>query len=460
MSASRTSAQKTAVVFGAGKMACGLLGELLYESGYRTSFISRRPDVARAINERQGYALTVAGATRRTIPVRNCTAFSSHDREATTEAVAEADIVFTAVGIDNIVQIAPLIAEGVWRRSERGLAPLNIIASENLPGAGAYLRHQIVGATTLDKAIAVSKAAGFSAALTRRIMTGGDMENGELHFVADAGGDLYIDSRGLKASLIDVPRVQVTNEFEALFLRKMATINLAQAVAAYVGHRYGCRYIHEAAGDPRVAAAIEATLEESVAALNAEFPTHTAAIARDAQEALARICNPQLADTIERVARGPQRKLAAQERLVGPARLAIKHGLGHEHLARAVATALTYREPQDAQALAMQATIAAEGVDKVLTDICGMLPHEPLAQRVRQYWAELSSAGTGGRSADRRLDDILVSVGRDLSERHDPALVREILARIGREFDSARIVSYLHILMRKRAFEHLSEAAP
>ena len=50
-----------AVVFGTGKMACGLLGPLLTESGYETVFVGRREEVVEAINRRGGYGLTVTG---------------------------------------------------------------------------------------------------------------------------------------------------------------------------------------------------------------------------------------------------------------------------------------------------------------------------------------------------------------------------------------------------------------
>ena len=56
----------------------------------------------------------------------------------------------------------------------------------------------------------------------------------------------------------------------------------------------------------------------------------------------------------------------------------------------AIAAALAYADPADPQAVAMPETIAAEGLDKVLTEDCGLLPHEGLARAVKWQWLRLS----------------------------------------------------------------------
>jgi mannitol-1-phosphate 5-dehydrogenase len=167
-------------------------------------------------------------------------------------------------------------------------------------------------------------------------------------------------------------------------------------VAAYLGYREGCRYIHEAVGHPRVAPVPRGALAEAQAALTAEFPHHAAAIDHEAAEALAHIANARLADSVSRVARAPRRKLSPRERLLGPARLARRHNLPHENLCVSIAAALAYDDPADPQAVAMQEAIAAEGLDKVLTEDCGLLPHEGLARAVKWQWLRLSR----GRARD------------------------------------------------------------
>jgi hypothetical protein len=86
---------------------------------------------------------------------------------------------------------------------------------------------------------------------------------------------------------------------------------------------------------------------------------------------------------------------------VGPARLACRHGLSYSHLSVGIASALAYDEPEDREARALQKTIATEGIEKVLTVDCGLLPHEALARTVKEKWRHLVTTN-GGAAADQR----------------------------------------------------------
>jgi hypothetical protein len=61
--------------------------------------------------------------------------------------------------------------------------------------------------------------------------------------------------------------------------------------------------------------------------------------------------------------------------------------LPYDSLAQAIAAALLYYDENDQQSVAMQNIITNEGVDKILTDVCGLLPYEDLAQKVKYHWA-------------------------------------------------------------------------
>jgi mannitol-1-phosphate 5-dehydrogenase len=378
------------VVFGAGKMACGLLGPLLAESGYETVFVARRREVVDAIALHDGYRLTIAGPEVKEVAVRNCTAYSLEAPEAVAHVVASAEVVLTGVGVNNLAAIAPVIVQGLWRRSQAVRArPLNVVACENLPGAGSYLRHLMLSSAPLDEGLAVATVGGFTAGLTNRIMTGGTCRNGELSFAVSGHPELVVDIRGVKGAFPRICGLRFTEDFSALVMRKLYTLNLAQAVAAYLGHRYGCHYMHEAAVQPIVAAAVQGAVREACSALQAEFPREAREIAEDAARALAEIANPGLGDTIQRVARDPRRKLSSLERLVGPARLAARHGLPYDQLCLGIAAALAYDDPADAGARALQETIAIEGIEQVLTVDCGLLPYEALARAVKARWRYL-----------------------------------------------------------------------
>src|SRR5919199_1781601 len=110
----------------------------------------------------------IPGLTRSTR--RNCAALCAREERRVAEAVADAAVVFTAVGSENLACLTPALGAGLWRRSARpGAPPLNVIACENLPGAGAYLRHQVLSAVPPERTLTVDSIGGFSAGMTHRI---------------------------------------------------------------------------------------------------------------------------------------------------------------------------------------------------------------------------------------------------------------------------------------------------
>jgi mannitol-1-phosphate 5-dehydrogenase len=425
------------VVFGAGKMAGGLIGHVAWRSGYSVQFVARRREVIDAINSGGGYDLSIPGRSR-PLFVDGCSAVDVSDRERVVRAVADADLVFTALGINNLSAVVDLIGEGLFLRCQtRNLDPLNVVACENLPGTGAYLRHQVLSTASTQTALCIERTAGFSAAVTRRVMTGGNVDGGRLSFSVDSEHDLIIERTGLLGELPLLCGAVVTDEFTAVVMRKFFTLNCAQAVAAYVGYQHGCEYIHEAMAHPRVRRLVRSALAEATAALKAEFPNEAAAIDTDATETIARLSSPANVDTVARVAREPRRKLSPRERLVGPARLAQKHRLRNSALIQAIAAALAYGAAGDAEAVALQKTIASESLEKVLTEDCGLLPHEDLARKVKQQWRALVTDRSRSMSRPVRaggaLDEIIRSVISDLTRHYEPRLVRAALAHVALE---------------------------
>lgn len=447
-----------AVVFGAGKVACGLLGRILCESGYHNVFVARRREVIEAVNRKSGYSVDLLNGGIHRVNVGNCRALSIADQQAVTQAVRTADLVFTAVGIDNLQVIAPSIAEGVWLRSRDGdMRALNVIACENLPGAGAYLRHQILSVTPVDRDMVVDNVSGFSAAVTRQIMTGGNIENGIMSFSVEGDSELIIDANGLRSPLPELCGAKLTNEFAAMVTRKLFTLNCAHAAAAYLGYLEGCRYMHEAAAHPRVAPVFLGAVAEAQAALKAEFPNQALAIEQEVTEALRQIADPRLADPVTRVARGPRRKLSPRERLVGPAKAASRHRLPNGNLCKAIAAALAYDFHKDPEAVALQQAIADDGLEKIITEDCGLLPHEPLAQAVKYEWHRLKAGNPQNGAA--ALEKIMLNVASELSQKYNPQVVSEVVSRVGERFKEARVWSYVPILMEKSASQELRKAA-
>jgi mannitol-1-phosphate 5-dehydrogenase len=127
--------------------------------------------------------------------------------------------------------------------------------------------------------------------------------------------------------------------------------NATHALAAYLAALRGLERIADLRRAPGLLEFIRAAfLEESGEALirkhGGSDPLFTpAGYAEYARDLLVRMTNPHLLDSVERVARDPQRKLGWDDRLVGTMRLALQQGVVPHRYALGTAAALATLEP-------------------------------------------------------------------------------------------------------------------
>ena len=75
-------------------------------------------------------------------------------------------------------------------------------------------------------------------------------------------------------------------------------------------------------------------------------------------------------DILTRVAADPIRKLRRDDRLIGPALLAIKHGRVPFYLARGAAYLMNFENPADPSCVKMHEMIAQQGVEQAIETLC------------------------------------------------------------------------------------------
>ncbi|MGC9359904.1 MAG: mannitol-1-phosphate 5-dehydrogenase, partial [Anaerolineae bacterium] len=134
-----------AVMFGAGNVGRGFLGQLFAESGYRVVFVDIDERLVGALADEEQYTLRlVDNEGQRDLRIGPVTAVLASDTDEVANAILQASIAATAVGARALEHIAPTLAAGIVRRQERGVEePLNIIVCENLKRAASILRGMV-----------------------------------------------------------------------------------------------------------------------------------------------------------------------------------------------------------------------------------------------------------------------------------------------------------------------------
>ncbi|MBM3289993.1 MAG: mannitol-1-phosphate 5-dehydrogenase, partial [Candidatus Hydrogenedentes bacterium] len=301
-------------------------------------------------------------------------------------ALAEADLAATAVGVTVLPKIAHLIAAGIERRfATPGAAPLNIVVCENLLEAGPYLREQVRAHLSPVYHSALDEHVGFVEASIGRmvpVMTEAQKEEDPLLVCVEEYCHLPVDKAGFKGPIPELKNLQPRENFGGYVERKLFVHNAGHAVTAYLGYRRGHEYIWQAIGDPRVRAEVDAALAESCAGLVKKHGMDAEALRAHKDDLLRRFANRLLGDQVERVARDPIRKLGPRDRLIGAASMCLEQGVKPAHLAFAAAAAIRYDHPADPAAQTIQERLAREGLSGVLRDVCGIDPGSELARLI------------------------------------------------------------------------------
>lgn len=380
--------QKTAIQFGAGNIGRGFIGAVLFEAGYKVIFADVVEDLLKTINDRKSYTVHVKDTQSRDIKVSGVSAVNSGSEDVV-NAIAQADIVTTAVGLRILKFVAPAIAKGVVARKLAGKeAPLNVIACENGLRATSQLKELVMG--HLDEATAswAKTHIGFPDAAVDRIVPPVHCEV-PLDVAVEEYYEWDVEKSAFAGAVPEIKGMTPVDNLEAYIERKLFTLNTGHATAAYIGKMKGYATINESIADKQIYGIVRDAMQQSGNGLIKKFgfdhDKHFAYI----EKILRRFQNPFLKDDVDRVGREPLRKMASNDRLVLPVLTARKYGCPYDKLLLSMGAALHFDNPEDPQSVEMLSTIKALGLKDAVVKFTGLAAEEPLVGEIVNAYGEI-----------------------------------------------------------------------
>ncbi|KAA9145272.1 mannitol-1-phosphate 5-dehydrogenase [Microbacterium lushaniae] len=371
-----------AVHFGAGNIGRGFVGLLLHQGGYELVFADVSEPLVDAINAASEYTVHEVGEGGVDTVVTGFRAINSAtDAPALVEAIAGADIVTTAVGPTILRFVAPHIVAGLGLR-DPAATPLKVMACENAIGATDTLREEMATAAG-DAWDAVSGRAVFANTAVDRIVPA-QAPGGGIDVTVEPFYEWAIERGPFGDEPPHIPGAHFVDDLAPYIERKLFTVNTGHAATAYFGAAAGIERISDALADPAIAGKVDAALRETSELLIRKHDLDPAAQHAYRETILRRFRNPALPDTVWRVGRQPLRKLSRHERFVGPAAEAIEHGLPVDALVTAMAAALTFDDPEDAQSVDLQRMLRELPAAEFTEAVTGLEPQHPLFPRVQR----------------------------------------------------------------------------
>jgi len=367
--------------FGFGAIQAGLFLYEAYQCGQYSPplVVDIRADLVESLRSNAGhYRLNIARLDRIDSvdvgPVEVADSTQASDRTRIVEAISMADEASTALpSIDFYRTDQPssphlLLGAGLTRR--RSARPLVVYCAENHRRAGALLEEAVLESVTPSDRDRIRRRARFVDTVIGK-MSGVVTEQSELlllglapvtpltpaaflveefnHILTSRVGPAPL-SGGAIGSMGAV--LQPVDDLAPFAAAKLFGHNATHALAAYLGRLLGLRLMADFTAVPGAMAFLRAAfLDESGRALvrryRAAAPLFTPlGFEGFADDLLVRMVNPFLADTIERAARDPVRKLGWDDRLIGTIRLGRDEGIPMPSYAMGAAAALAELDPE------------------------------------------------------------------------------------------------------------------
>lgn len=338
---------KKAVMYGAGNIGRGFIGQLLSQSGYEVVFLDINKKVIDALQADRKYVITtVSNEKTAQIVVENVRAVNTATQEESAiREIADCDIMATAVGANILKFIAPLIAKGLALRASEKRGDLNILLCENLMDVNRYMR-SLLEKELGDSGKDILPHVGFVEASIGRMVPVSTGEKYPTDITVEEFDILHTDKDGFVGEIPPIRNMIAYSPFEAYIRRKLFMHNMGHAVTAYLGALKGYEYISQAIDDVEIRQCVlECGLESAMAIAADGFPLDE--LLSFYTRLLYRFGNEKLKDTILRVGRDTPRKLAANDRITGAINLCRDNGVPYAFLLVGVAAGMLFDFPED-----------------------------------------------------------------------------------------------------------------
>lgn len=356
-------------------------------------FVDVMKDVVKLLNQKKEYPVWLLSENKHERKVENLKAvdFSMIDEAA--EEISEVELVFTAVGANNLSSLAPVIAEGINRKFRKNGSHVNIIICENLLGSAEILKEHIERLLSEPQKAYLKNNVGFVETVVSRMVAPVPEELRQEYPLLVTVEPYNILPVAKKSFKVEIPEVQgffpVENilPYEEL---KLFVHNLTHAALAYTGFLAGHQFIWECMENGKIYKIMEGVSKEVREAIIKKHNFARKEVDDYIRDLFSRFRNRALSDTVNRVARDPMRKIGANDRIAGAMQLCLRQGIFPETVCFVMAACLCYNYTDDSRALVLQKELEEKGIDSVLKNI-SCIENERVIGQIKTIYREIKS---------------------------------------------------------------------
>jgi mannitol-1-phosphate 5-dehydrogenase len=270
------------------------------------------------------------------------TAVDSRDLQAAGAALDQADLVATSVGARFLPAVADVLAPAIGRRIKAGAGPLDVLLAENLHDCAQVMRGLLAERLPEVPPEVLQSQVGLMETSIGRMIPVRDPEAQKAApttIFVEPYEFLPYDAAAGHGVLRGIPGFVADDSVPFAFYgdRKLYIHNMGHCLTAYAGELAGYHTITEAIADPGIRFLARAAMVESAVGLSSKYRVPMPGLLAHVDDLLVRFANRALGDTVERVGRDPERKMAAGDRMLGAWSVVAEAGLPGHYVSCAVA---------------------------------------------------------------------------------------------------------------------------
>ena len=336
------------IIIGAGKTGRGFIGRLLQEAGKEIVFVDKDEELVKQLKEQKEFEVRFFGGVREDCKVNNFEAYT-WKMEEVGNVIADAELIFVSVGGQNLKDVGLELSKVLTEEKH-----YYIVTAENASKPSQTLKEAIG-----KENISVSESTVFCTTI----------EDKGIHINSENYPYLQCNAELLDGYVPDAKTMKVISNFSDFLTRKLYTYNAASCVIAYLGWKKGYTNYADAANDEEILELLDKNYEVTNRVLCKEYGYEVEDQKEFALLSKNKFCDRTIVDTVARNARDPQRKLAKDERIMGPIKLMYKYGEDASVLEQTAAAAILYdNDGEDA----WKKIKSEKNTEEILTDICGL----------------------------------------------------------------------------------------
>jgi len=342
-----------AVIYGAGNIGRGFIAQLFCESGYDIVFIDIDKALIDEINTKKEYPVKFAAFDKDDISdapeivIKNISGIDGKNINEVVNAIAEADIMATSVGVNVLNYIMETLALGINTRfKSKNYEPLNIILCENLINAEKHMVNGVSPYIDREYRELFAEKIGFvGAAIGRTVpmQTAEMKDDNPLRIVTEDYDYLPVDKEALKGDVPNIKNLVAYSPFKYFIERKLLLHNMGHAFCAYTGDIFGYDNLYEVLENPHIEIMTLRAMQRSALALSKIYGADILELNKYTENLLNRFSNKALGDTVKRVGKDLKRKLSPNDRIIGAYNICMKAKVSVNYFCFLIAAAVNYK---------------------------------------------------------------------------------------------------------------------